>query len=157
MAPGAPVVIQARGADDSNGDPLTHTWAATSIAGNVRDTGTTELSVTPALPGVYTLSHEATDPLGVRSTFESEVVVVGDGPAVAVRVAPAVAVKVVAVAVAVAYVTAIILPLYRVLRIQLLLELERLDEGLKEGLHEGLKEGLAVGVSSTVVAELDVL
>jgi hypothetical protein len=87
LAPGAPVVIQARGVDDSNGDPLTHTWAATSIAGNVRDTGTTELSVTPALPGVYTLSHEATDPLGVRSTFESEVVVVGDGPMVAVRVA----------------------------------------------------------------------
>jgi hypothetical protein len=86
LTAGTAVTVRARAADDSNGEALTHTWAGTTVIGNVRDTGTAELSVTPTAPGVFKLSHEAADPAGVKSTVESEVVVVGESPAVFVRV-----------------------------------------------------------------------
>jgi uncharacterized protein (TIGR03382 family) len=85
VLPQTAVPVRPRAADDSNADPLTHSWS--TEAGQLRTSaGGAEATVTATRPGVFTVTHDVDDGQGGTATATSELVVVGPSPDVFLRV-----------------------------------------------------------------------
>ncbi|MDX2008587.1 MAG: PKD domain-containing protein [Myxococcaceae bacterium] len=90
VLPQTALPVRPRAADDSNADPLTHSWS--TEAGQLRTSaGGAEATITAARPGVFTVTHDVDDGQGGTATAISELVVVGASPDVFLRVPASVA------------------------------------------------------------------